>query len=164
VDGGVLDGVSVSNLVVEGTRSPLFIRLADRARPHRPDAPRPGVGKLRNVRISNIQVRSAGQIGCSITGIPGHPVENVTLDGVDIALACAGGPEHVGREIPESPDSYPEGTMWGPLPAHGFFIRHARGVRLRGVRVTPADGEPRPMLVTEDVEGPGVTPDYPSPP
>jgi len=105
------------------------------------------------VSISGLWVRGAGQTGSSITGLPGHPVEGVSIENVRVSLACAGLPEHVGRSIPENPGSYPEATMWGPLPACGFFVRHASGIVLRDVRVVPAPGEPRPVLWTEDVEG-----------
>ena len=33
------------------------------------------MGAVRNVTISNIQCSGVGNIGCSITGIPGFPVE-----------------------------------------------------------------------------------------
>ena len=34
VDGGILRGVNISNVQIDGTKSPLFIRLANRARPY----------------------------------------------------------------------------------------------------------------------------------
>jgi hypothetical protein len=151
VDGGVLDGVVISNISIEGTLVPVFVRLGNRARKHRAEAAKPPVGVLRNVRIENVQVRGAGDIGSSITGLPGHRVENVTLRGVHVELAAAGKAADAGRSVPEREDSYPEGKMWGRLPAYGFFVRHASGVRFVDVTVKPADGEPRPWVVTDDV-------------
>ena len=36
-------------------------------------------------------------------------------------------------EPPERETNYPEPSMFGELPAYGFFIRHARGVELSNV-------------------------------
>lgn len=150
VDGGQMDGVVISNVAIEGTLSPIFVRLGNRARKHRADAPAPPMGSLRNIRIENVIARSAGTIGSSITGVAGHRVENITLRGIHIELAAAGKPGDVGRKLPEREDSYPEAKMWGRLPACGFFIRHASRVKFDDVTVTPAAGEPRPVIVTED--------------
>ena len=45
---------------------------------------------------------------------------------------------------------YPEATMWGLLPAKGFFIRHARGVELDNVTVRTAAPDARPKVVRVD--------------
>jgi polygalacturonase len=158
VDGGTMDGVAISNLVVEGTRSPFFIRLANRARPHQPHLPRPGIGRLRNISIQNVLISDAGDVGSSITGLPGAPVENVTLSCIRISNAVSGVPQRLGEVPAENAESYPEATMWGPLPASGFFVRHARGIRFADVTIIPAMNECRPLLVVEDVEGLQGTP------
>ena len=79
VDGGVLDRVSVSNIIMKGVGAPLFIRLGDRAPPFLDGGARPPAGKLRNVSISSIQADDAGPTGCAIAGLPGHAIENVAL-------------------------------------------------------------------------------------
>ena len=88
VDGGVLENVSVSDFTVEGTESPIFIRLGNRGRgwlyenPNVEDlqsaklVPIDHVGSIDGVRLDNIQIRNAGSMGCSITGLPGHCVRN----------------------------------------------------------------------------------------
>ena len=50
----------------------------------------------------------------------------------------------------EKPAEYPEATMWGLLPAKGFFIRHARGVELDNVTVRTAAPDARPKVVRVD--------------
>ncbi|MBI3697107.1 MAG: hypothetical protein HY238_20010, partial [Acidobacteria bacterium] len=86
VDGGVLDRVSVSNITMNKVGAPIFIRLGDRARPFQPGSPRPPVGKLRNVLISNVQAAGAGRVGCAIAGLPDHPIEHVTLDNIRLTF------------------------------------------------------------------------------
>jgi hypothetical protein len=153
VDGGTLDGVIISNLRVTGTRSPFFIRLANRARPFLPHLPKPNVGRLRNIMIQNVLVSEAGDVGSSMTGLPSHPIENITFENVRIENRVAGVPQHAAVEFPEKPEAYPEATMWGPLPAHGFYVRHTRNVRFDNVFVAAANGEVRPVFVSEDVYG-----------
>lgn len=152
VDGGTLDGVSVANLVIEGTASPLFVRLGNRARKHRPDAPEPGVGTLRNVSLTNIHVRDAGPFGCSISGIPSHSVENISLSGIRITMNEAGTQQDIGRIPPERENAYPEATMFGRLPAYGFFLRHAKNVNFIDAWVTPHESEARPAYVGSDTK------------
>ena len=135
VDGGVCERINVSNLVMRNVRVPLFIRLGNRANPL-PGLPPPGVGKLRDVMITNVQASEAGNLGCSITGLPGHPVENVTLQNIRIRCAGGGTPQDAARAVPEKETSYPKGSMFGVLPAYGLYCRHAHGLRLHNLDFT----------------------------
>lgn len=45
VDGGIMDGVSIDNIVIEGTECPLYVRLANRGRKYIDEAPVPPIGK-----------------------------------------------------------------------------------------------------------------------
>ena len=72
VDGGILDRVAISNITVQGVSTPIFLRLGNRARPFTENGPKPEVGALRNVLLSNIVATGASNVGCSITGVPGH--------------------------------------------------------------------------------------------
>jgi len=157
VDGGILEGVTISNIAIEGTMAAIFVRLGSRGRGPTKGAARLPVGILRNVRISNVLARGVGSIGSSITGLPEHHLEDVTLTGIRIELAAAAEGPAGAKSVPEKPTSYPEARMWGPLPAYGFFVRHATRVRFFDVTVVPAAGERRPRIVAEDVtEGVGL--------
>jgi len=156
VDGGVLENVNVSDITVEGTESPIFIRLANRGRGWKTGQTIDHVGRIDGIHLNNIQIRNAGSMGCSITGIKDHPVENVWLS--DITLHHQGG---VGEESlqsiadslrDEKVNAYPEATMWGNLPAKGFFVRHARNVHFNNISVQTVRPDARPELVREDVE------------
>ncbi len=153
VDGGILSGVSVQGLVMDGVGCPIFIRLGNRARPYLKGAPKPGVGELRNVVIENVQATAVtDSVGCSITGIPGHPVENVTLRDIRLELLGGGGPGSVRLDVPEQERAYPEYRMFGLLPAYAFFVRHARNVKFENVQATYTVPESRPALVAQDVQ------------
>ena len=150
VDGGILENVHVSNIVAEGTESPIFIRLGNRARGYAKDVPVERVGTIRGVHLTGITVNGAGRTGSSITGLPGHPVEDVWLS--DITIRQQGGSGAVDVPADEKEADYPEATMWGVLPAKGFFVRHARNINFRNIIVTTDQPDARPEYVRVDVE------------
>lgn len=153
VDGGTLDRVTVSNLSMKNVTAPIFLRLGDRGRPYRQGDPRPGMGKWRNVVISNVQATGAGPTGCAIAGLPSHPVENCTLSNIRLSFQGGGTRRDAARAIPENPQTYPEYRMFGTLPAYGFFCRHARNLTLRDIELGFEKPDERPALVCQDVEG-----------
>ena len=149
-DGGTMENVHVSNIVAEGTESPIFIRLGNRARSYAKNEPVTKVGTIRGVHLSNITVHGAGKTGCSITGLPGHPVEDVWLS--DITIQQQGGCGETAVPDDEKEKDYPEATMWGVLPAKGFFVRHARHITFRHVEIQNSQPDARPDFVEVDVE------------
>src|SRR5262249_8113948 len=88
----------------------------------------------------------------SVTGLPGFPVEDVTLSNIRIESDEAGKTEWVDREVPEQPKQYPEARMFGRLPAYGFYCRHVTGLRLRGIELSAAAEEARPEIICDDVQ------------
>ncbi len=151
VDGGILDGVVISNVKIEGTFTPIFIRLGNRARPYRDGQVITQVGQLKNVSIDNVMVTGAKNLGCSITGIPGYPVKNISLSNISITFEGGGTREHVTRAIPELEKEYPEAEMFDMLPSYGFFIRHAENIRFSNVHLSTEKEDLRPALYLSDV-------------
>lgn len=150
VDGSNIDGVVASNITMVDVRAPIFIRLGNRGR----DMETPEPGTLRNIAISNIVATNASNT-CTITGIPGHPVEGVLLDGVRIAYRGGCPYRPPGEPVPENIDAYPDPGVFGALPAYGFYCRHATDLTFDDVHVTYADefwrltGTSRPEWDTE---------------
>jgi hypothetical protein len=151
VDGGTMDGVVIDNVRIEGPRTPIFLRLGDRGRLPVEGAAPPGPGRLRNVTLSNIVASGADTTSCSITGLPGHPVEGVVLS--NIRLTFRGGGAQVGRAYPELPGEYPEGIMFGPLPGYGINMRHVRDVTLRDIDMRVEQREARCAVDADDAVG-----------
>jgi polygalacturonase len=145
VDGATFENVIVSNVVIRDAHTPLFLRLGNRGRGQK--TPTPGV--LRNVVFSNI-VATGGTLASSITGLPGHPVRDVTLSDIDITMV-GGQSEATVRDVPEAEADYPHAPMFGPLPAHGLYVRHAEGVTLRNVRLRVGAADARPAAVFDEV-------------
>jgi len=151
VDGGTLDRVTVSNLAIKGVTAPIFLRLGNRARRFGKDQPRPDIGKLHNVIISHIVATDCSLIGCSITGLPDHPVEDVTLSNIRLGFDGGGTKADASRAIQERPEAYPESNMFGTLPSYGFFCRHVKGLQLQNVQLQTATPDCRHALVLDDV-------------
>lgn len=153
VDGGVLENVNVSDITIEGTESPIFVRLANRARGYKEGVPVTKVGKINGIHLSNIQIRNAGSMGCSITGIPGHEVENVWLDNITIhhkGGVTAADMAKINESIKDEKEKeYPESTMWGNLPAKGFFVRHARNIKFNNIEVITEQPDVREVIVKD---------------
>ncbi len=152
VDGGVLDGVTVSNVTMRKVDTPIFLRLGNRARPFKPNAPAPGIGRFRNVLISNVVATECKRIPSSIVGLPDHPIENVTLSSIDLSYEGGVSESRMPAEVAEKPAGYPEHNMFGILPAYGLYCRHVSGLTLRDIRVCCEKPDRRPAAVFDDVQ------------
>ena len=152
VDGGTLDRVALSNLTIKGVSVPIFMRLGNRARPYEKDQPKPGIGRFHNVVVTNVIATDCSAIGCSITGLPGHPVENISLSNINLSFEGGGTKDQASGEIAEKTTSYPESTMFGTLPAYGFFCRHAKNLKFQNVKLGTLTPEHRHAIVFDDVE------------
>ena len=152
VDGGFIDGVVISNIRIDGPACPIFIRRGFRARPYYEGQKIEQPGELKNISISNVVATNAGKTGCSVTGIPGYPVENISLSNICIEFEGGGTAENINREVPEEEKAYPEFNMFGEfLPSFGFFIRHAENIRFSGVHLKTTLGDARPAVMISDV-------------
>jgi hypothetical protein len=95
-------------------------------------------------------VKRARRIGILISGIPGHIIENVTLEQITITMSG-----ELDTQLPpqpaENPAAYPEVRMFGSnLPAFGIYGRHLRGLRMRRVAITSIPGDTRPERLLSD--------------
>lgn len=154
VDGGALEGVSVSNLTIDGTQCPIYIRLGGRSRKHTPESPVPKIGVVRNITINNVTAYNSGNFACSVTGIPGHKIENVRLDNINIVQK--GGlkdGEYLATidDVKEDIKGYPQPTSWKNLPASGFFIRHVNDISITNFSIAAQEFDPRPLFIADDV-------------
>jgi polygalacturonase len=177
VDGAHVEDIAISNITMRDvSNAPIFIRLGSRMREQAPEGT--PIGSVRRVSISNVVVYDADpRYPSIITGIPGHQVEDIKLS--DIRILCRGGltldqvarqpadmvntffmargrggvPPRGPFDTPESEKEYPEPSMFGLLPAYGFFIRHAKGIELNNVEVGFMKEDRRPAFVLDDVSG-----------
>jgi polygalacturonase len=170
VDGGTLEDITIENIKATNTGNAIFIRLGHR----KTEA---AIGKVRNIKISNVKVEvPAGKpdkgyemegpevtyphnvFPASITGLPGHPVENVTLENISITYEGGGNKQvaHFGldslQKVPEKAGDYPEFSMFGELPCWGLYVRHATGIQLKNIKLQYRKEDFRPALIFDDVQ------------
>jgi polygalacturonase len=174
VDGAHIEDVAVSNITMRDvSNAPIFIRLGSRMRAPEGAA----IGSIKRISISNVTAYNADPRYASIiSGVPGHDVEDVKLSGIrlvyrgglsldDVAKqspelvntfffrASGGVPPRAPYETPEREKEYPEPSMFGIVPAYGFFIRHAGGIELNDVSIGYLKEDRRPVFVLDGVDG-----------
>ena len=171
VDGGVLENIEISDIKANNTGNAIFIKLGHRNKDGK-------VGTLKNVHIKNVVVQVPFEapdikyqirgpqlpffhnvFPASITGIPGHYVENVTLENIRIIYpgrannGYAHLPVHRLKDVPENESTYPEFSMFGELPSWGFYVRHVKGLTMKNIDLKVLEPDFRPAFVFDDVEG-----------
>ena len=173
VDGAEVENIVIDSLDAVNTGNAIYLRTGKRWGGAKE-------GYLRNITLSNIRVevplekadagysyegpvedlpRNVSPAG--IVGIPGMPVENITLRNVEIVYPGGGNKLYAYRgtspeeldSIPEMIDIYPEFSQFKELPAWGLFIRHANGITLENVRLVAGNKDYRPAIVADDVQG-----------
>lgn len=149
VDGALLEDVTITNITMRDVvNSPIFLRLGRRMR----GPANSPVGQLRRVNISNIVAYNAdARYASIIAGIPDHEIEDVSLSNIRIFYRGGGRKEQAELQPPERETNYPEPSMFGELPAYGFFVRHARGIDFNNVTVSYLSEEMRPPFLLADV-------------
>ena len=173
VDGAHIEDVAVSNITMrQVSNAPFFLRIGSRMR-----APKGvEIGSIRRVNISDVVVYDADpRYGSIVAGIPGHDVEDVKFNNIRIVYrggltldqvarqpadlvnafffrATGGIPPREPYATPEREKEYPEPSMFGMLPAWGFFIRHAKGIEFNNVEIGFLNEDRRPAFVLDQAE------------
>ena len=170
VDGGNIENICVSRITAKNTGNALFIRLGHRAGER--------AGTIKNVFIKDMNIEVPfdrpdinydlrgpevdffhNPFPSSIVGIPGHYIEGVHLENIEITYPgrATKGMAYIPlsrlKQVPEQIDKYPEFSMFGELPSWGFYIRHAKDITLKNVRLKLADSDYRPAIILDDVRG-----------
>jgi polygalacturonase len=151
VDGALLEDFTITNTTMRDLASgPLFLRLGARLRGPKESTK---VGTLKRVLISNLACYNAPmRVSSILSGIPGNSIEDVKLS--NIYVETAGGATADTAQIvpPEREDSYPEPSMFGPMPASGFYLRHVRNLEMSHVEIANTTPDARPAFYLHDVE------------
>jgi hypothetical protein len=92
-----------------------------------------------------------------LTGLPGAFLQDIRLEDVTVSYPGGGSSFIASRgpadSIPELPAKYPEFSMFKELPAWGLYIRHARGVVVKGLHLYCKAKDYRKAIVLDDVGG-----------
>lgn len=170
VDGAEIENISVSNITAVNTGNAILIRLGHR------NGDKPGY--IKNVSIKNVRAQIPfgrpdidydlrgpevdyfhNPFPSSIAGIPGHPIENVTLENIEITYPgrASKGMAYLPltrlKDVLENIKGYPEFTMFGELPSWGFYVRHVNGIEMKNIKLMLEKEDFRPAFVFDDVNG-----------
>ncbi|MBD1393406.1 glycoside hydrolase family 28 protein [Mucilaginibacter glaciei] len=172
VDGAVLEDIDIRDVKATNVGNAIFLRLGHRNTNDR-------YSTLKHVYIGNVRADiPAGKpdigypvegpppkvpphnvVPSSITGIPGHPVEDVVLENIEINYA-GGASRDIAEvkidnlaSVTENVAGYPEFTMFGELPGWGLYVRHAAGITIKNLKLTVDKVDFRPACVFDDVKG-----------
>ena len=155
VDGGILENVTFRNIEAEGARVPIFIRAG--LRTGRKCGILAGTGRvMRGILLENVKGTALSQIACSITGVDGLRIEDVTLR--NVSLTFPGGCREADERspVPDVTGEYPEANMFGRergLPAYAFYARHVDGLRFENVETSLSSPDERKAIIADDVTG-----------
>jgi len=148
-DGALLEDVAFTNITMRDiSGAPIFIRLGSRMRGPQ-GVP---IGACRRIFLSNIiSYNSASQYAAIISGIPDHPITDLKISDIYLHHQGGGTTEMAAGQPPENEATYPDPHMFGPMPAHGFFIRHVNNIELTNVEIAYATPDARPAFVLDSV-------------
>ena len=148
VDQGRMENITVSNISMSHVHHyPIYITTGCRNRgPKEVTQP----SSARDIYINNVVADDCDSLaGIIVTGMPGEPIRNVSLQ--NIRIQYRGGGQKVIKPYREQGTNYPEPRWAGPTPAYGLFARHVDGLTLRNVRFELMRPDERPDIVLEDV-------------
>lgn len=145
VDGGSVRDVRISDVTIrDGFQTPFFLRVGSRGGDDRDDS-------FENVTIERVKGASESWIASSVTGVPGRRIRDVTFHDIELVVLCGAPRKLWDRPVPEASGDYPENRMFGtPLPAYGFYLRHADDLRFDRVRFSRQGTDERPAFVQDD--------------
>lgn len=169
VDGAAIRDVVADSLTAVNTGNALFIRIGARSGSRQ--------SSLAEVSIRHFSIQiAAGKADSGyafegpiedqprnispivLTGLPGAFLQDIRLEDVIVRYPGGGNPFIAHRNpagpdsVPELPANYPEFSMFRELPAWGLYIRHARGIQVKNLRLYCAAKDYRTAIVLDDVE------------
>lgn len=158
VDGAHLRNIELSDITMDNVRTPMLFRLGSRLSVFRKDKDtQQPTGTFDHVLVKNVNAKASANAqlkpptGILITGVPGHYINDLTLENIQIDLAGGGVAADARHEVPEAIDKYPEVSTFGPLiPAYGLWARHVKGLKIINVTFKLDSADVRPAFIIED--------------
>jgi polygalacturonase len=153
-DGAVIDGVTYDTITMSGTTVPIWIKTGDR---HRCGGPRPPVGIIRNISISNVTAVHSrshrGEFTSTMSGRVGVPIQNVNITNVNLRVPGGHPASDANINPPETNDHQP--AAQGTKPSYGWWLRHVSGITFTNSQVHFDANDNRPAFIA--VDGTNIT-------
>jgi len=154
-DGGSMENVWFDRIEATDCVTPIFVTLGNRSRKYTDGVPKPGIGRIENIMLSNIKATGAGPMASSITGLDNsHNITNVILENISLTLTYPGNAKDrqtdMDKILKRVKPGYPSPESWGNLPGYGFYFRYIDGLQLANVDLKLECKDPRDAIVTQD--------------
>ncbi|MEO5714884.1 MAG: glycosyl hydrolase family 28 protein [Luteolibacter sp.] len=154
-DGGTMENVWFDRIEAADCVTPIFVTLGNRSRKHTDGVHKPDVGRIGNVKLSNIKATGGGPMSSSITGLDKeHVISNVSLENIYLTLVSPGiskdSQVDMLKVLSKVKPGYPSPHTWGNLPSYGFYFRYVDGLQLSNVNMKLECSDPREAIVSED--------------
>lgn len=153
VDGARIRRINFNNITCRNIKAcAIFVRLGERLRPYRKNA-KLEAPALEDIIFDNIQGTGiSSDHGSIIAGLASKSIKNIRLSNIQLCFD-GGGPSRAPKSpLPEQNKKYPNGKMFGPLPAYGLYVRYAEHVELDRVQFTWKKTDPRPAIFCDTVQ------------
>jgi hypothetical protein len=177
-EGGEMKNMLFKNLVMKNVPRPVFLTFCQKNAWVDSSAELAPMKRVSDIEFDNITVDDApGGMNAAfmVTGMPGHPVENITFNNIHATFAGGGTADDAKDVLAElTPEDlatrWPEYSMLhGTVPAFGIYARHVKGITLQHVSLSTTKPDARPAVVFVDVSeskaidspGPTTTPNAP---
>ena len=170
-EGGEMKNMIFKNLVMKNVPRPVFLTFCQKnAWVDSPPelAPMKRVSDIEFDNITVDDVPGGKNAAFMVTGMPGHPVENITFNNIHATFAGGGTADDAKDVLAElTPEDlatrWPEYSMLhGTVPGFGIYARHVKGITLRHVNLSTTKPDARPAVAYVDVSE-SKTVDSPAP-
>ncbi|NIG53076.1 glycoside hydrolase family 28 protein [Chitinophaga sp. Cy-1792] len=152
VDGSHINNIAISDVEMDSVNMPVIMRLGARLKTFRDGDAKQPPGSITNISIKNVNVKHGTWTGMLISGIPGHLIENVSLENIHINIPGTGTAADAAVVLEEKPADYPEIKMFGKIiPAYGLYIRHVSNFRFNNITFTSDKTDERPAIIGYDL-------------
>lgn len=162
-EGAEMKNMIFSNLIMENVPRPVFMTFGQQ-RVHK-DAPKEvaPMKAMHSMMFSNLLIDNTAcdkNSAFIFVGLPGHPIENITLDNIRLKTGGGGTAEDAyPRTLPDLTleplkGHWPEYSCFGrTVPAHGIYAGHVDGLTVRNTVLDTIAGDARPAIICDDVSG-----------
>jgi hypothetical protein len=160
-EGGEMKRMAFSNLVMHNVPRPVFVTFCQQRACTDAPAELAPMRAMRDLVFSNIladATQCGKDAGIILTGMPNHPLENITLHNINLRCGGGGDKADARRQLNELTPDVLEGhwpeyrCLGGAPPAFGLYARHVRGLTTSHLNFHTVHPDDRPSVVEIDVE------------
>jgi polygalacturonase len=163
VDGGFINNIHVSDILMFDVQTPVFIvqgrrnvsqsgnksfYTSDKTKFDASLLP----GKVAHISFINIMAKSHSKMSSSVTAYPGYYIEDISFENITFNTMGWGTEDEANTPLKENPHAYPENRMYGHVyPASGLYLRRVKDVSLNNVDLYVRNTDYRPAVILDDV-------------